>query len=110
MSDSQPNTVRDPLVNRDLLMRALANPARWTAMQLISTGEGIGPGDLGRVIGCTGSAAKKHLEMLLEAGICQRGRSRTYRFVPRFQPPPGGPLVIDFGHCLIRFDLDVPAS
>ena len=77
MSDSKPNTASYPLVNRDLLMRALA---------------------------------KKHLEMLLEAGICQRGRSRTYRFVPRFQPTPGGPLVIDFGHCLIRLDLDPPAS
>ena len=79
-------------------------------MKLISTGEGIGPGDLGRILGCSGSAAKKHLEMLLEAGICERGRSRTYRFVSRFQPPTGGPLVIDFGHCIVRLDLDAPAS
>ena len=110
MSDAPLTPSSYPLLNRDLLMRALANPARWTIMKLISTGEGIGPGDLGRIFGCSGSAAKKHLEMLREAGICERGRSRTYRFVSRFQPPPGGPLVIDFGHCVVRLDVAAPAS
>jgi hypothetical protein len=109
MSDSTPAPNSYPLLNRELLMKALANPARWTAMKLMFTGEGIGPGEFGQIIGCSGSAAKKHLESLLAAGICMRGRSRTYRFVPRFQPPPGS-KVIDFGHCLIRFDLDAPAS
>ena len=110
MSDVKPNPTSYPLVDRDKLMRALANPIRWKVLQLIAGGEGIGQSDLGQLYGMSGSAAKKHLEMLVEAGICVRGRGRLYRFAPRFQPPTGGPFVIDFGHCLIRLNLDTPGS
>jgi predicted transcriptional regulator len=99
-----------PLVDRDKLMRVLDNPVRWMVLKLIFTGEGIGAGDLAKMIGCSGSAAAKHLQMLVDAGICERGRSRTYRFVPRFQPPTGAPLVLDFGHCVIRLEVPPPAS
>ena len=91
-------------------MAALGNATRWTILQALAAGEPIGSGELGTIAGCTGSTASKHCTVMIAAGIVNQGRGRLYRIAPQFLPKPGAPRVLDFGHCLIRLDLEPPAS
>ena len=99
-----------PLIPRKKLMAALGSESRWTIIQALAMGEPIGASELGTIIGCTCTAASKHCAILIDAGIITQGRGRLYRIVPQFLPKPGAPRVLDFGHCLIRLDLEPPAS
>src|SRR5437867_3961459 len=106
MSDSSPSPASLPLIPCDVLMSALYSPSRWKILKALCEGEPLGAGELAPIAGCKPSAASKHMRVLVEAGICVQGRGRLYRIAPRFQPAPGAPRVLDFGHCLIRLDLE----
>ena len=113
MTDSTtptPTPTNPPLLPRKKLMAALGSETRWTIIQALAWGEPIGAGELGTIAGCTCSAASKHCAVMIEAGIVNHGRGRLYRIAPQFLPKPGAPRVLDFGHCLIRLDLEPPAS
>ena len=45
----------------------------------------------------------KHLAVLRQAGVVEIGRGRLYQIPPHYLPTPGERLV-DFGHCLLRFE------
>ena len=113
MTDSTPTTpapTNPPLITRKKLMAALGSDTRWTIIQSLAWGDPIGASELGTITGCTCTAASKHCAVLINAGIVTRGRGRLYRIVPQYLPKPGAPRVLDFGHCLIRLDLEPPAS
>jgi hypothetical protein len=104
MSETSPNILS--LLPRGRLMAALDNECRWQILRTLIAGEPIGATELGQIVGCTSASASKHCQILIAAGICIRGRGFLYRITPRFQPAPGTPRVLDFGHCLVRFDAD----
>ncbi|MEI8063820.1 MAG: winged helix-turn-helix domain-containing protein [Verrucomicrobiota bacterium] len=109
MSDSIQNSPSLSLLSCNALVRAIGCLKRWNMLKILSAGEPMGASELGKLVGCNVSTACKHMQILAAAGLVEQGRGRLYRIPPRFQPTPGKP-VIDYGHCLIRFDHESPAS
>ena len=109
MSDSTQNSPSLPLLSCNALVRAIGCQKRWNMLKILSAGEAMGASELGKLVGCKISTACKHTQILAAAGLVEQGRGRLYRIPARFQPTPGK-LVIDYGHCLLRFDLEKPAS
>jgi len=103
MSDSTQNSPSLPLLSCNALVRAIGCLKRWNMLKILSAGEAMGASELGKLVGCNVSTACKHMQILAAAGLVEQGRGRLYRIPARFQPTPGQP-VIDYGHCLIRFD------
>ena len=89
-------------------MSLLACETRLTILNELCTGEPIGVGAVAKLVGCTGSAASKHMRILVEAGICVQGRGLFYRIAPRYQVAPDAPKALDFGHCVLRLDIQDP--
>lgn len=111
MSNIQPVTTVPadnlPLPNRDALLSALSNPLRWLIMRELSLGEPLVAGDIGAITGIKTSAISKHFNKLVAAGIVETGRGNTYRIARPYRPALGVPIkVLDFGHCVLRFDLE----
>ena len=92
-----------PLLDFETVLTVVSASIRWKILKVVCDGELIGPQDLAPLVGCTPSAASKHLRVLLDAGVCVQGRGGLYRRAPQFLPPPGQ-KVIDFGYCLVRLD------
>ena len=97
-----------PLPPRDKLISVLGSASKWTILAALCDGEPLGASDIAKLIGCTVSAASKHMRGLVEAGVVVQGRGSLYRLAPGFQPQPGQ-RVVDFGHCLLRLDLQRPS-
>jgi len=96
-----------PVLSREKLIPILGSVSKWKILTTLCDGEPLGASDIAQVVGCTVSAASKHMRGLMEAGLALQGRGRLYRLAPGLQPQPGQ-RVVDFGHCLLRFD--VPAG
>jgi DNA-binding transcriptional ArsR family regulator len=98
-----------PLYQREAIMRALNSPIRWKIIQSLCE-EPMGAGSLAQIVGGDTSSVRKHMKVLLRAGICVQGKGQFYKVSPHFQPPPGAPRVLDFGHCIIRLAPQPPVS
>jgi hypothetical protein len=96
-------TTKTPLLDLESVAFVVGNSTRWTILKQLCDGEGYGATDFAGILGCTSTAASKHLQILVKAGICVRGRGKLYRIAPGFQPEPGKKQ-LDFGHCLLRLD------
>ena len=96
--------VHVPAIDRDALAAVLGSPTRWVILAQLCDGEGYGAGDVAAVAGITASAASKHMALLVRAGICSQGRGRLYKIRREFLAVPGR-RVLDFGHCVVRLDL-----
>ena len=105
MSDSTQTPPNLPPVSRDSLISALSCPTRWNILKALCAGEPLGAAELGSIAGCNVSTACKHMRILSDAGLVVQGRGRLYRIPSRFQPTPGK-AVLDYGHCLLRLDLE----
>lgn len=109
MSDSTPNPINQPILQRNAVARALGCPTRWDILKALAAGEPMGAGELGKIAGCNVSTACKHMRILAAAGLVEQGRGRLYRIPPYCQPTPGQ-RVVDYGHCLLRLGLEAPVS
>ena len=92
-----------PVLSSDLLMSALANPIRMAILRALCN-EPMGSSGLIEVVGGNTSTVAKHMNKLMAAGVCVRGKGQFYKIAPQFQPAPGS-YTLDFGHCIIRFKL-----
>lgn len=99
---ANPTHIQYPL-SRERLMSALGKSPRWEILKVLADGDMWGASDLTPVTGVSVSATGKHLGVLVNAGICVRGRGKLYRLAPQFRPVAGS-KVLDFGHCILRFD------
>jgi hypothetical protein len=101
-----------PVLDWATVLAAVSSPQRWVLLSAMHDGgEGWAAKDAAGLLGLGIAAATKHLQILVRAGICVRGRGRCYRLAPHFQPPPGAtPRVLDFGHFIIRFGLKPPGT
>lgn len=88
------------------LLPVLASPARWHMLRALAKASPISVVDLSSHAGVSGNAASKHVKVLLDAGIIELCHTRLYRLSASFPILPGGDG-IDFGHCLLRFDVPV---
>ena len=95
-----------PLPNKEVLMYVLSSPVRWTILRELSLGEPLVCGDIAAITGMKSSSISKQFNQLVAAGIVEQGRGRSYKLVKPYRPAPGAPKVLDFGHCVLRFDLD----
>ena len=98
-----------PVFSRDAVMLALDSPIRWKIIQMLCD-EPMGASAIAKVVGGDSSSVAKHMRILMNAGICIHGKGSFHRISPHFQPAPGAPRVLDFGHCIIRLDFQQPGS
>jgi hypothetical protein len=105
--NSEPSTPKitavKPLPDLQLALRAISQMPRWKMLKTLTCGEALGIAELAEVSGCSYANAIKHLQVLVQAGLLERGRGGGYQLVRQYLPTPGQP-VVDFGHCLLRLD------
>ena len=92
-----------PWPDREKLAFALGNYVRWRMIGELASGEPRSISELAGAGGCSYDADIKHLQLLRESGLLSQGRGRLYQVAPQYLPAPGAP-VVDFGHCLLRFN------
>ena len=102
-AETQKSVAARPLPDLQLALRAISLESRWNMLKLLTCGDAIGIVELAEAGGCSYESAIKHLQVLLQAGLVQRGRGGGYQLVRQYLPKPGEP-VVDFGHCLLRLD------
>ena len=100
---TQKNTVARPLPDLKLTLRAIAQLSRWKMLKELTCGEPRMIAELAAVGGCSYISGVKHMQVLLRAGLVERGRGGVYQLMRQHLPVPGQP-VVDFGHCLLRLD------
>lgn len=103
-AETPKNTAIKQLPDLELALRAISQLTRWKMLKLLTCGEAIGILELAEAGGCSYESAIKHLQVLLQAGLVQRGRGGGYQLVRQHLPKPGE-AVVDFGHCLLRMDV-----
>lgn len=87
----------------DGLLTAIGHPARWRMLQALAAGEARTIAELATAGGCSYQSGVKHMITLREAGLVVQGRGYLYQISAQYLPQPGQP-VVDYGHCLLRFD------
>ena len=92
-----------PIPGRNRLLTAISQPRRWRMLRELSQGEPREISELAGVAGCSYDMARKHLAVLVAAGIVVQTRGRCYQIPKQYLPTPGQP-VVDFSHCLLRLD------
>ena len=102
-ADTPKNPTGRQLPDLELVLCAISRLSRWKMLKLLTCGDAIGLVELAEAGGCSYDSAIKHLQVLLGAGLVQRGRGGGYQLVRQHLPKPGE-AVVDFGHCLLRLD------
>ena len=85
------------------LLTGLGDRTRWGILSELSLGEPMMVKSIAKRLGCSASAVSKHMAVLRASGAVVSGEGGLYRIPAAFLPMPGQRLV-DFGHCLLRFD------
>ena len=85
------------------LLAGLSEYTRWRILAELSAGEPKMVRTIAKRLGCSASVTSKHLAVLRRAGAVVTGEGGLYRIPAAFLPAPGQ-RVVDYGHCLLRFD------
>lgn len=72
-------------------------------LQELSAGETRTITELATAGGCSYDSAIKHLALMRDLGMVQQGRGSLYQVSPQYLPVRGQ-RIVDFGHCMLRFD------
>lgn len=106
--NSNPETAKttsiEPLPDLERLVSAIGHTRRWKMLKELTAGEPRTIEEMAKVGGCSYDNASKHLAMLRRAGLVVQGRGRLYQLAGQYLPKPGEP-VVDFGHCVLRLDV-----
>lgn len=70
------NSTVQPLPNHALLITAISHATRWKMLKELSAGEPREIAELAAVGGCSYENARKHLAVLVGAGLVTQGRGR----------------------------------
>ena len=97
------NLAGRPLPDLQQTLRAISQMSRWKMLKELTCGEPRMIAELAAVGGCSYISGVKHMQVLLRAGLVERGRGGVYQLMRQHLPVPGQP-VVDFGHCLLRLD------
>lgn len=92
-----------PLPGLESVLSAISNVARWKMLRELSLGEPREIIELTQVAGCSYEATLKHIKVLLNAGLIERGRGRVLQMKKHHLVSPAE-RIVDFGHCLLRLD------
>jgi DNA-binding transcriptional ArsR family regulator len=84
------------------IVTVISDKGRWRILRELVKGKPLPASELSRRTGLTASAASKHLRMLGDLGILERGFGGVYEIAPEFLVP--GQNVLDFGVVLMRLD------
>ena len=85
------------------LLRGIGEPLRWRILAELSAGEPLMVMEIAERLRRSADLISKHLAVLRQSGVVEIGRGRLYQIPPHYLPTPGE-RVLDFGHCLLRFD------
>lgn len=92
-------------LNRAEVIFALDNDIRWGILALIvKAGEPLSVAECAQAMERDASLVSKHAAILRDAGLIVCGRGNLYRIPAQFIPTPGQP-VVDYGFCVLRFNL-----
>ena len=97
------------LLNADAVMSAIANPMRRAILAHLCDGEPMGATDIAGLVKSDPSNIARHFLVMRRAGIIVIGRGKLHRIPPQFMPVPGA-RIVDFGHCLLRLDVQKPPA
>lgn len=90
---------------REAVSRALGAVARWKILVHLARESGWHPvSHLAGVGGVTATACSKHMSVLRQCGLVERGRSRLYRLPAALRPLPGAE-VLNLGVCTVLLRL-----
>lgn len=98
-------TAATSVPDREKLATALGNTIRWKMLKELALGEPRTIGELAAVGGCRYENGVKHVLVLREAGMVTQGRGKLYQIPKQYLPQPGQ-AVVDYGHCLLRLDVE----
>lgn len=96
-------TLPSPLPPLNSFLVAVGNPVRWRMLQALAAGEALTIAELAKAGGCSYQSGVKHMVTLRESGAVVQGRGWLYQIPKQYLPAPGQP-VVDYGHCLLRFE------
>ena len=82
---------------------ALNHITRWHILKELLSGEPRMVNELAAAVRKPANSVSKHVIALHNVGVVERTR-HSYRLAPRFVSRTGRPE-IDFGHCVVRFDV-----
>lgn len=90
----------DPLT----VLAALAEPVRWSIIQLLASGRALSGTDIAAELGRSPDAVNKHLRLLRETGVlrCELGADRRYYSYKIPAPVRATRGLLDFGCCTLR--------
>lgn len=92
-------------LNRAAVIFALDNDIRWGFLDmLVKAGEPLSVAECAQAMERDASLVSKHAAILRDAGLIVSGRGNLYRIPAQFIPTPGQP-VVDYGFCVLRFNL-----
>lgn len=72
-------------------------------LRALAGGEPRTIAELAAAAGCSYQSGVKHLLTLRAAGVVVQGRGYLYQIPQQYLLQPGQP-VVDYGHCLLRFE------
>jgi hypothetical protein len=97
------NAAPQPLPSLEAVLSGISNVARWKMLRELSLGEPREIIELAGVAGCSYEAALKHIKVLLDTGLIERGRGRLLQ-MKKHHIASSTERIVDFGHCLLRLD------
>lgn len=114
---SQTGAALEPSVPQDLFndptsfLRAVSDPARWTALRELASGRSRSVQELAAMAGRSADLMSKHMKVLREADAVAAvvspdgdGRKQHYAVPERFRRTDGaGRAVLDYSVCVLRF-------
>lgn len=105
MSQPAPTPIHAKLT-LETVLRAINSPTRWKILKLLAIEGPLAVGEIAKRVGASENMGSKHIRVLVDAGLVRGIHSRLYRLKEGLDVLPGA-TGIDFGHCLIRFDVPV---
>ncbi len=103
MSANLPANPNLPRPSLHLLLKAIGDPTRWAILGALTSGEPQMVIEIAEKIGASASTVSKNLAIMRKANVVTANRAGLYS-IPRAYLPTLGQPIIDFGHCLLRFD------
>lgn len=82
---------------------SLGHTNRWKILRELSAGEPLMVKEIAERIRISADLTSRHMAVLRRAGLVVCGRGNLYAIPKPYLPVPGQRL-IDYGHCLLRFD------
>ena len=102
MNSSNKAPASPPNYSVPFTLRAISDYNRWRILeQIVLAGEPQMVKSLAQTAGISETSCSKHMGVLRDANVVDRGNGGLYHIAPAIRPPPGE-YTIDFGFLTLR--------